>query len=263
MTSLGVSRAFEKGEVVILRLVLSLSACLLVGVAVVAQESRCADCHIANPDAPGAAHVWDWDRSAHGRNRVGCEKCHGGDPTTFERTRAHQEIRAKRDTASPLHWSNIARTCGTCHAGPFVAFQKSRHHELARSGDRNAPTCVTCHGEVGALRPSPRALEGACARCHGPGKAVERAAYPPEGRQMLEQIEEVRESLKSAKRLIDRVKDEKRRAEFTDAYRQAEVPLIDATEAGHAFVFEQLQERLGVARERIGKLLDRLVNAGS
>ena len=41
------------------------------------QQSRCADCHRGRPDAPGARHVSDWERSAHGRRGVGCDSCHG------------------------------------------------------------------------------------------------------------------------------------------------------------------------------------------
>ena len=40
-----------------------------------AQGSSCAGCHFANPDAPG--HLYEWERSPHGRNSVGCEGCHG------------------------------------------------------------------------------------------------------------------------------------------------------------------------------------------
>ena len=42
------------------------------------QASRCADCHFAQNNAPAQDHLFDWDRSPHGRNRVGCDKCHGG-----------------------------------------------------------------------------------------------------------------------------------------------------------------------------------------
>src|SRR3970282_2548491 len=55
-----------------------------------AQGTRCADCHLANPDAPG--HLYAWERSAHGQHNVGCEACHGGDATTFESFAAHRGI---------------------------------------------------------------------------------------------------------------------------------------------------------------------------
>jgi hypothetical protein len=41
---------------------------------------------------------------------------------------------------------------------------------------------------------------------------------------------------------------------------QAAVPLVQATNAGHAFVFDGLQERLAVARQRIAALYGQLVD---
>jgi hypothetical protein len=225
-----------------------------------AQPSRCADCHFANPDAPGAWHLADWDHSAHARNGVGCEKCHGGDATTFESFQAHQGILSFRNPASPVHRMNLPRTCGQCHHGAFVAFQKSRHYELLRSGNEDGPTCSTCHGEVGARLLSPRGLEGRCAKCHGPGKENARSDYPPQGKIMLESVESVRALLQEARPIIRRMKDEARRQSFEEAYRQAEVPLIEAVQSGHSFVFDQLEERLAVSRQRAESLLELLVN---
>ncbi len=49
-------------------------------------QSSCGDCHVANPDAPLASHLLDWEYSAHGRNAVGCEACHGGNVTRSSRS---------------------------------------------------------------------------------------------------------------------------------------------------------------------------------
>lgn len=222
--------------------------------------SRCADCHVANPGSVSPAHLSEWELSAHGRSAVGCESCHGGDATTFEPFVAHRGILASSNPAGPLHRSNLPRTCGTCHAGPFVAFQKSNHYERLRGGDRVVPTCVTCHGEAAGNRPSPRALESQCAQCHGRGGAVPRVEYPANGRLALEGLRETRALLRDARSAIARVKDQARRASLEQAARQAEVPIVEATQAGHAFVFDQLDERLQTARARLAALFERLAN---
>ena len=67
----------------------------------------------------------------------------------------------------PVDMKSAALACGSCHVGPFVAFQDSKHYELLKAGDRNVPTCVTCHGNVAASVPSPKAVEARCDRCHG------------------------------------------------------------------------------------------------
>ncbi len=240
----------------------SLAIALLAAAPALAQSqpSRCADCHFANPDAPGRAHLSEWDHSAHGRATVGCERCHGGNPNTFESFLAHQGMLSSQNPASPVHRSNLPATCGTCHAGPYVSFQKSKHYEMLRSGDRDAPTCVTCHETVAAHLLSPKGLESQCSRCHGASKVAPRSDYPAEGRLMLSGVREVRVSLEEAKAQIKRVKDKTRRSRFEEAYRQAEVPLIEAVQAGHMFVFDELQERLSVARRRVDALLEQLAN---
>ncbi len=231
--------------------------------AALAQPSRCADCHIANPTAPDPRHVSDWDTSAHGRKDVGCERCHGGDPTTFESFRAHDGILPSRLPSSPTREWNLPKTCGVCHAGPYTAFQKSRHYEVLRSGDSRAPTCSTCHGDVGAYLLSPKSLEGRCNECHGPGKNVPKPESGARARLLLEGIREVRESLNAAQSLIRRVKDVNRRTELETAFQQAQVPITEAVDAGHSFMFDGVEERLGVARQRAAALMDRIIDPGS
>jgi hypothetical protein len=227
---------------------------------VAAQRSNCADCHFADPRAPGRDHLADWDRSAHGRNRVGCEKCHGGNAATFESMLAHRGILNSAMSTSPVNRRNLPTTCGTCHAGPFVAYQKSMHFDLLKKGDADVPVCSTCHGPVGAERPSPKALEGECAECHGPKGVARRPERAAGARVLYEGINESREMLAVAKPLIARISNRTRRAELEAMYQQAEVPLIQAVQAGHEFVYDNLAERLATARRRIEALLGQLAN---
>ena len=226
-----------------------------------AQQSRCADCHFANLQAaPEPEHLADWEHSPHGRNDVGCDRCHGGDPTTFESFRAHAGILNSRNPASPAHRSNLPKTCGACHVGPFVAFQKSRHYELLQSGERRGPTCTTCHDSVAARLLSPRSLESQCDSCHGDGGVSPNPEYPPQGKMLLEQVREVRELLSSTRHLIRHVNDDARRSSLEERYEQAQVPLTEATQSAHEFVFDDLRERLSVARERTDSLMKELAN---
>ncbi len=241
-------------------------ACLLattataVPVAAQIRQSLCADCHFTRPDAPGARHLSDWSLSAHGRKSIGCEACHGGNPEAIESFRAHQGILRSTNPASPVARANLPGTCGRCHAGPFAAFQKSRHYELLRGGNPSAPTCATCHDDVAAYLLSPKQLESRCASCHGPGKVAQNAEFAPEGRLMLEGIRDARALLKEANNFIRRITDPSRRARLERDAVRAAVPLEQATHAGHAFVFDGLQERLAVARQQIAALYQQLVN---
>lgn len=249
--------------------ILLIALLMLAGLAapVSAQTSKCANCHLANMDTPDMAvhpfmarHYADWDHSAHGRHDVGCEKCHGGNATSFERVVAHQGVLPARDAKSPTNWANLPRTCGACHTGPFVLFQKSKHFELLKAGDPRVPTCSTCHGEVAARLLSPAGLEHQCNRCHGEGRTAPRPERAANARMMLAGVTEVRELLDQSKGLIRRIRDKAKRAEYEAAWQQAEVPLIEARQAGHMFEFGELQQRLDVARTRAGALLEKLAN---
>lgn len=229
-----------------------------------AQESSCADCHFANPQAdPFPEHTYDWESSPHGRNQVGCEKCHGGDATTFESFLAHRGILTSRNPSSPTHRNNLPRTCGSCHTGPFVAFQKSRHFLLLGQGQGEGPTCSTCHGAVAARLLSPRSLEKRCDTCHGPGGVFPHADFAPQARILHEEVNAVRELLASIPRMLSRVEDAERRRSLETAYQQAQVPLTEAVAAAHAFVFDQMEERLQMAKQRSEALLDELANPAS
>lgn len=230
------------------------------GQAAAQSQSRCADCHFANPGSVSPSHLSDWDLSGHGRTPVGCESCHGGDPKSFEPFIAHKDILARTNPASPVHRANLPKTCGTCHTGPLVAFQRSKHYELLRAGDRNGPTCTTCHGEAAGVRLSPKALEGQCASCHAAGKIAPHPEFPARGKLALEGLREARALLRDVRNAIARVKDPARRKSLEAAAQQAEVPIIEATQAGHAFVYDQLEERLATARTRLSALFDRVSN---
>jgi hypothetical protein len=221
-----------------------------------AQGSRCADCHFANPDAPG--HLYEWDRSPHGQNNVGCETCHGGDASTFDSFMAHRGILNSGNPASPVNRQNIPRTCGSCHSGPFVAFQSSRHFTLLQEGNQNVPVCTTCHSSVAAHLLSPRALEARCKTCHAADRPGGHPEFPAQGRRMLETIQEVRGLLSEAQPVIRRIRDAQARQRLEEQYRQAEVPIIEAVSFAHRFQYEASEERRDVSRQRAEALLREL-----
>jgi len=238
------------------------------GVSVQAQSSRCADCHIANQQAAGpnwsgfaVRHLQDWDLSPHSRTNVGCEKCHGGNAATFEKFQAHRDILPPRSPASPVNRVNLPKTCGGCHTGPFVAFQKSQHYQLLLAGDDRGPTCSTCHGEVGAYLLAPSSFEHECNSCHGPSSPQPREGRAEAARLLMTEVRAVRTQLNEAQSVIRRIRDKAVRAKYEEAWRQAEVPIIEARNAGHEFVFDDLKERLDRARQRTEALMDALANA--
>jgi hypothetical protein len=232
-----------------------------------AQGSRCADCHVANAPSPipnwsgfALRHLQDYETSPHARNNAGCDRCHGGNPNTFENFLAHKDLLPPSSPASPAHRVNLPKTCGVCHTGPFVAFQKSAHYKLLQAGDSRGPTCSTCHGEVAANLLSPTALGHQCARCHGEGEPQARPGRAEQARLLMSEVRDVRAQLREAQNLIRRIKNAELRAKLQEQWRQAEIPIIEARNAGHEFVFDNLTERLARARQRTDALMDALAN---
>jgi len=237
-----------------------LAALLCASAPASAQQSLCADCHFANSGGPSPMHLHEWDLSAHGRASVGCDACHGGNPKTTESFLAHQSIVRGRGLDNPVNRRNLPTTCGVCHAGPFIEFQTSKHYLLLRNGDAAAPTCSTCHGDVAAHLLSPKGLEGECNACHGRGKTQERPEYAANARLLLQGTRDTRALLDGARKLISRVNDKALRESLQYDYDQALVPLQEAAHAGHSFVFDKKDERLGVAMARAEALGVRLAN---
>ena len=74
-------------------------------------------------------------------------------------------------------------------------------------------------------------------------------------------MREVRASLDEAGKLIRRVQDKALRASLELELEDARVPLKEAVDSAHRFVFDQMQERLTVTRKRADLLMERLANA--
>jgi hypothetical protein len=77
---------------------------------------------------------------------------------------------------------------------------------------------------------------------------------------MLEEVRDARTQLKEARCLIERVKDKARRSRLEQEAQQVDLPLTQATQAGHAFVYTGLEARLGLARMRLAALVETLAN---
>ncbi len=249
------------------RLFKTLFACLLGAIAyamlpsmVLGQSNKCADCHFAN-ETNDRAHLLDWQRSAHAPN-VGCEVCHGGDPTTYATLQAHSGVTTSTNPASPASRVNLPETCGSCHRGPIGAFKDSRHWQLIQEGNREAPTCSTCHSAGGGFLLSSRGLERRCKRCHGPGKEHARPDFPVLAATSHDEIETVRELLATAERLARRSRSKNQQREWLLEIEKAEAPLKQAIASTHRFTFEDFDQRAALALATAEALLIEIANQG-
>jgi hypothetical protein len=141
----------------------------------------CASCHSdvrkMNPYGLPTDQLERYKTSKHGeqlfqhndKNVATCTDCHG----------VH-DILKPDSPQSHVHPKNIPDTCGRCHAkeslmsqykipSDVVAQYKTSYHAtmLFEKGDLSAPTCVTCHGNHGAMPPGTREVGQVCGKCHG------------------------------------------------------------------------------------------------
>jgi hypothetical protein len=124
-------------------------------------QVKCSSCH---PEA--AAGV---PKSIHARLGVqACSSCHGD---------VHELT-----TATSL----VPEKCAECHAQQVKEFGESPHGRAAKAGDRDAPSCASCHGPVHQIRSADqgdsvlakRQIASACVQCHGNRGFIARHKLP-------------------------------------------------------------------------------------
>jgi cytochrome c7-like protein/cytochrome c554/c'-like protein len=230
-----------------------LAALAMSGRALAQPMTRCATCHFANMSSvPAPEHLGEWQRSAHARHQVGCDKCHGGDAWSFVPDEAHRGVLHPTNPASPVHVTNLVTTCGRCHRANAASFNGSLHHSLVTAAERRAPNCTTCHGAMRAEVPSPAALEQRCAECHPAGSP--RADYAGLMRAAVESLNALRARVDALDDTVARVTEHARRVELLVALHNARTVIKDAVAKMHSFDVQTLNERLDAARRQIDSL---------
>jgi hypothetical protein len=230
--------------------VVAFVALMLPAPAIAQPMTRCASCHFANMgDVPAPERLGEWQQSAHGKHAVGCDKCHGGDPWTYQPTVAHRGVVGPSNPVSPVHASNLTETCGGCHQRNARAFSTSIHHTLTRADERRAPTCATCHGAMRAQVPSPEALEARCASCHPQGSA--RGEYPALMRTRIESLDALRARADALDDAVAAVQEHARRVELLVKLYDARTRLKESIASVHTFDLQALSDQLAIAQREI------------
>jgi hypothetical protein len=148
----------------------SAAVLLLVALAVPAmgawEANHCVTCHETERLPISLGHSFEeWRASAHARGGVGCEKCHGGDPSSSDATLAHRGVLPASDAGSLVSPKHLSRTCGACHSKELEAYAGTVHAKEVAEHGRGA-TCFTCHGSMATSLPSPAELSARCGVCH-------------------------------------------------------------------------------------------------
>jgi formate dehydrogenase gamma subunit len=149
------------------------------------QKIACADCHsdltakhpddnlVAQPVNCSRCHEeqsFSYGMSVHGDARM--KHVHSGNHAAPQCIDCHgtHNVLAADLPASPLHFTNLAKTCGQCHEQESHDVIESVHGQALAAGRRDAPTCTGCHSEhkIRALKNSSSLTisQEICSKCH-------------------------------------------------------------------------------------------------
>lgn len=123
------------------------------------------ECHATTLNKIAKSNYEQWTRSKHSMFNVSCEKCHGGDPGSDVKEKAHIGVARDSDLNSTVFYRNVPETCGKCHQNELNEFKESKHYQRLKAL-KQAPTCDTCHmpHEFKVLNTSE--FNNLCSQCH-------------------------------------------------------------------------------------------------
>jgi len=148
------------------------------------QSENCLSCHKNK-------NVQLFKNSIHDKNNVKCESCHQG---------GHNVKKISKP--------EVSNTCGKCHAKDMHAFNNSIHQVVLKEGNKNAPTCIDCHGSHRILKSKMDIESQSCLKCH-----LDEKMFPGEGKGSTKFITEYKTSIHATIQ-----KDGKQAAGCTDCH---------------------------------------------
>ena len=134
----------------------------------VVEEGVCIDCHTSDQIKEEYITIpQEWKMSIHYANKISCHDCHGGDPGSADKDKAHGDDISKvhgkdiKSLLTTVEYERISATCGRCHKRNVENYKKSKHYRsLAEKGRSHpTPTCITCHGSINTTIPTSDAME--------------------------------------------------------------------------------------------------------
>jgi cytochrome c1 len=225
--------------------------------------NNCANCH-SKISAPLSLSnkYFEWHVSLHRDNNIGCETCHGGDPTTKDKDKAHQQVRPASDQQSKVHPASLPDTCSACHSAVVKSFIGSTHYQKLK-GSGLGPSCTTCHAHMAsAVAKAPAEAAARCASCHNTvnGPLPARPEIPEKATEMMEALGRANTMVVWADRLLE-VGQQKQMSltQETEQLKSARAALSEAQVAWHALSFAVVRKKADEAFELGTKVKDQLM----
>ncbi len=198
------------------------------------------ECHEDLLSKLAKSNYIQWSSSKHAISGVTCDRCHGGNPETRDKEKAHTGVLRASDPASSIYYMNIPSTCGVCHEKELAEFTLSEHYKKLENVEL-APTCSTCHLPHGFKIPETTNMAEICQNCHN-GNIGADPEVPPKAQELLKESFEL-------KSLINKMKAEGKDGENI---KKAEQILDTFPVTWHEFNIERLEAEIDAVKSLLG-----------
>lgn len=165
------------------------------------------ECHATTIDKIAKSNYEQWTKSKHALFNITCNNCHGGDPVSDLKEKAHIGVARSSDSNSTVFYRNVPETCGKCHTNELNEFKNSAHYQRLKAL-KQAPTCDTCHRphEFKVLNVSE--FHDLCSNCHNPDMRIAPSDAPDKAIVALENAGKLRNEIKAAESAIKQARQQ-------------------------------------------------------
>lgn len=228
----------------------------------IAQTNSCIACHSLtfSPVELGNRYL-QWHYSAHKDKAVGCDQCHGGNPSAIGKIKSHEGVLPATELKSRINQWNLPETCGACHQPVVKLFVGSTHYQRLQSSG-TGPSCNTCHSHMAtAVIYSPSELANLCASCHSTinGVAPTRVDIPRRAKAVMASLQRTDYMVSWANLLLEKAKERKLKVKTE----QQEMDAVNASwkaaqDQWHTFELEMVGDQFDLIFMKAKVVKDRL-----
>ncbi len=229
----------------------------------VAQTNSCITCHSTtfSPVELGN-HYLQWHFSAHKEKNVGCDQCHGGNPSAIGKIKSHEGVLPAADLKSRINQWNLPETCGACHQTIAKSFTTSTHFQRLKSSE-TGPSCSTCHSHMARdVIFSPGAIANLCASCHATinGVAPTRLDIPKRAKEVMNSLQRTDYMVSWANLLLEKAKERRLNVKVEQQEMNSVNTSYKATQSQwHSFEMETVGEKFDLIFLKAKSVKERLL----